>query len=63
MKYVHENHEHVYYVSKDPYGYTVRTTSPKVAGSLEQSLDMNSKQYENFERMMKDGGWNESARR
>jgi len=60
MKYVHQYHDHVYYVSEGMYGYTVRSTSNDATRT---QLNMNSKQYENFQRMLKEGGWKDATSR
>jgi hypothetical protein len=59
MKYVHQNHDHVYYVSRGLYNYSVRQWEKgSVPGKL---LEMDKDQYKNFEKMLKDGGWNEQS--
>lgn len=59
MKYVHQYHEHVYYVSRGLYNYSVRHWEKgSIPGKV---LEMDRDQYKNFEKMLKDGGWNEQS--
>lgn len=61
MKYVHQHHEHVYYVSKGLYNYSVRHWEKgMIPGKV---LDMDKEQFKNFEKMLKEGGWNEQSTR
>jgi len=60
MKYVSEHHDHVYYVSPNVHGdYSVRHFN---RGSIPgKTLDLTKDQYNNFQKMLKDGGWNEQS--
>lgn len=58
MKYVNKNHNHVYYVSPGVYNYTVRHFEDGIPG---KRLELNEEQYENFLKMLSDGGWNEQS--
>lgn len=55
MKFVHDNHIHVYYVSRGPFGgYEVKSGNT--------SLRMNDREYNEFSIKLKNGGWYESTR-
>lgn len=59
MKYVHQNHTHVYYVSRGLYNYSVRHwEKDSIPGKV---LEMDKHEFKNFEKMLKDGGWNEQS--
>lgn len=60
MKYVHEYHDHVYYVSPSVHSnYSVRHfENGTIPG---KTLALNEDQYKNFQKMLKDGGWNEQS--
>jgi hypothetical protein len=61
MKYIHPNHDHVYYVQEDMWGVTVKQlTRGEPIGSTTK-LEMNKDQYANFKRMLVEGGWNEQS--
>ena len=58
MKYVHENHKHVYYLSNGLYGHTIRQldTETGIRGS---KLELDRDGYEKFLEMMHTNGWKE----
>ena len=55
MKFVHDNHIHVYYVFRMTFGgYQVKSGNT--------SLHMNADEYKDFCIKLKNGGWYESTR-
>jgi hypothetical protein len=59
MKYVHQNHTHVYYISRGLHNYAVRHwENGTVPG---KTLELTKDQFKNFEKMLKDGGWHEQS--
>ena len=54
MKYVHPNHDHVYYVHEDMWGGYARQGA---GGKLEMTRD----QLANFKQKLIEGGWNEQS--
>lgn len=59
MKYVHDNHIHVYYLSKGFTGYTLKSYTKDCPVS---SIQLDERGYKNFMKMLEDGGWYESTR-
>jgi len=54
MKYVHPDHDHVYYVHEDMWGGYARQGA---GGKLEMTRD----QLANFKQKLIEGGWNEQS--
>lgn len=61
MKYIHPNHDHVYYVHEDMWGVTVKQLTRGEPIGSGTKLEMNKNQYANFKRMLVEGGWNEQS--
>lgn len=61
MKYVHDNYQHVYYLSEGIYGTTVKQFS-KEDGVPASSIQLDAAGVANFKQMLKNGGWYESTR-
>lgn len=59
MKYIHDCHEHVYYLSEGMYGTTLKQYTK---GAMVTSISLNSLQLANFKKMLAEGGWYESTR-
>jgi hypothetical protein len=55
-KWEHRDHSHYYYVNRDMWGFTVRQY---IDGAPGPRLEMDDSQYQNFERMLVEGGWDE----
>ena len=59
MKYVHDRHNHVYYLDEGIYGTTLKQYTK---GAMVTSIPLNKLQLANFKKMLTDGGWYESTR-